>query len=107
MIVAPTLRGEKQEPRPFLYRESPGYGGQQAVRVGDWKAIRRQLNPGPKAKNQSPGALELYDLASDPAETNDVASANPEVVARLQAIIDREHVPSKLFPLRAIDGAKN
>ncbi|HVX63524.1 MAG TPA: arylsulfatase, partial [Pirellulales bacterium] len=33
---APTLLGHKQEPRPFLYRESPGYGGQQSVRVGDW-----------------------------------------------------------------------
>src|SRR5205814_9894742 len=34
---APTLLGEKQPPRDFLYRESPGYGGQQCVRVGDWK----------------------------------------------------------------------
>ena len=42
---APTLLGKKQEARPFLYRESPGYGGQQCVRAGDWKAIRTELNP--------------------------------------------------------------
>ena len=48
--MAPTLRSELQEPRPFLYRESPGYGGQQCIRVGDWKAIREKLHGGPKAK---------------------------------------------------------
>ena len=40
LSFAPTLLGGKQEPRPFLYRESPGYGGQQCVRVGDWKLVR-------------------------------------------------------------------
>ena len=101
---APTLLGMKQEPRASLYRESPGYGGQQCVRVGDWKAIRRNLNPGPKAKDQSAGAIELYDLATDRNETTDVAAKHPEVVNRLRAVMEREHVKSDLFPLRAIDG---
>ncbi|HJT79008.1 MAG TPA: arylsulfatase, partial [Gemmataceae bacterium] len=96
---APTLLGRKQGPRPFLYRESSGYGGQQCVRVGDWKAIRRNLNPGPKAKDQKPGAVELYDLATDPGEKTDVAAAHPETVARLRAILDNQHVDSDLFPL--------
>jgi arylsulfatase A-like enzyme len=103
---APTLLGRKQEPRPFLYRESPGSGGQQCVRAGDWKAIRRNLNPGPKAKDQKPGAVELYDLAADPAEKTDVAGTHPDVVARLRAVMDREHVKSDLFPLRALDDGK-
>lgn len=101
---APTLLGHKQEPRPFLYRESPGYGGQQCVRVGDWKAIRTNLNPGPKAKNQQPGAIELYDLAADPGEKTDVAGKHPEVVAKLRAIMEKQHVKSNLFPMRALDG---
>jgi arylsulfatase A len=106
LSFAPTLLGGKQEPRPFLYRESPGYGGQQCVRVGDWKALRRNLNPGPKALDQKPGEIELYDLASDPGEKNDVASKNPEVVARLRAIMERQHVKSDLFPMRALDGGR-
>ena len=103
---APTLLGSSQEPRPFLYRESPGYGGQQAVRVGTWKALRRNLNPGPKAPDQQPGALELYDLATDPGERTNVAAQHPEVVARMQTILARQHVKSNLFPMRALDGEK-
>ena len=48
------LLGKEQAPRPFLYRESPGYGGQQCVRVGDWKAVRQNLNPNPTAKQHAP-----------------------------------------------------
>lgn len=103
---APTLLGHKQPPRPFLYREAAGYGGQQCVRVGDWKAIRRNVNPGPKAKNPKPGAIELYNLASDPAEAHDVAGEHKDVVARLRAIMEEQHVPSKVFPLRALDAGK-
>ncbi|MCA9073079.1 MAG: arylsulfatase, partial [Planctomycetaceae bacterium] len=44
--LAPTLLGKTQEPRPFLYREFPSYGGQQSVRVGDWKAIRQRMTRG-------------------------------------------------------------
>jgi arylsulfatase len=102
---APTLLGRTppQPPRPFLYRESPGYDGQQSVRVGDWKAIRTNLHPRPKANDQRPGEVELYDLSRDPAETTNVAAKHPDVVAQLRAIMDREHVPSKLFPIRALD----
>jgi arylsulfatase len=100
---APTLLGKKQEPRPFLYRESPGYGGQQCVRVGDWVAVRQNLNPGPKAKAKSPGPIELFDLAKDPAESKNVAAEHPDVVAQLRAILVREHVRSEQFPMRALD----
>lgn len=100
---APTLLGKKQPERPFLYREAPGYGGQQCVRVGDWKAIRVNLNLGPKA-TKKPGAIELYNLKTDPAETKDVAARNPDVVKKLAAIMKREHTPSKLFPIKALDG---
>jgi arylsulfatase A-like enzyme len=101
---APTLLGTQQEPRAFLYREAAGYGGQQSVRMGDWKAIRRNVNPGVKAKEQKPGGIELYNLAKDPAETTDVAAQNPEVVMRLLTIMQEQHVKSEVFPLRALDG---
>ena len=100
---APTLLGQQQEPRSFLYRESPGYGGQQAVRVGDWKAIRLNLNLGAKSKVQGTREVELYNLASDPSETTNVADQNPEVVDKLRSIMEKQHIKSDLFPLRAID----
>ncbi|HEV7226524.1 MAG TPA: arylsulfatase [Pirellulales bacterium] len=102
---APTLLGKPQPPRPFLYRESPGYGGQQAVREGDWKAIRTNLQPARKATQQQPGLVELYDLARDRAETKNVAADHPEIVRRLTALMESQHVKSALFPLRALDGA--
>jgi arylsulfatase A len=101
---APILLGDKQPPRPFLYRESPGYGGQQCVRFGDWKAIRTKLNPNKSTANSEPTAIELYDLANDPGETRDVAGQQPDVVAKLSAIMKQQHVKSDLFPIRALDG---
>lgn len=98
---APTLLGQKQEARPFLYRESPGYGGQQCVRRGDWKLVRRNLAAGPKAKEVP--TTELFDLATDPRETTDVAARHPELVKQLMALGAAQRTPTKLWPLRALD----
>ncbi len=95
--LAPTLLGEKQTARPFLYREFSGYGGQQMVRAGDWKAIRTNLARGKKINTQ------LYNLAEDAGEQNNVASEHPELVAKLEAIMAKQHTPSKQFPLQGID----
>ena len=109
LSFAPTLLGREQPPRPFLYREAPGYGGQQCVRVGDWKAIRTGLQPAgkagkAKAADPKPAPLELYDLAADPAETTDVAAKHPDVAAKLATIMKEQHTPSALFPMKALDG---
>jgi arylsulfatase A-like enzyme len=105
---APTLLGKPQPERPFLYRESPATGGQQCVRVGNWKAIRLNLNLGPNnaKKKQGSGSteIELYDLAKDPTESKNVAAEHPEIVAKLAAIMKEQHVPAKLWPIRALDG---
>jgi arylsulfatase len=94
------------EPRKFLYRESPGYDGEQCVRAGAWKAIRRNLNRGPQAKDQRPGEIELYDLTTDRAETIDMANQHPDVAATLGGIMQEQHTPSRLFPITALDAAK-
>ncbi|MBL8752547.1 MAG: arylsulfatase [Planctomycetes bacterium] len=95
--LLPTLRGEQQPARPFLYREFAGYGGWQAVWVGDLKLVRRQLQKPKQA------ATELYDLVADPKEANDLAAAKADKVRELQALLDREHVASPTFPLAALD----
>ncbi|HEX6986589.1 MAG TPA: arylsulfatase [Planctomycetaceae bacterium] len=105
LSFAPTLLGRPDEQRrhEFLYWEFPAYGGQQAVRAGDWKAVRRdmaRLKPGEKPKT------ELYDLAADPAESRDVADERPETVAKLEAVMAEQHEPSELFPLPGVDPAK-
>lgn len=105
--MAPTLFGKAQTPRPFLYRESPSYGGQQAVRIDNWKAIRTNLNPGPKVKNQTPGEIELYDLSQDPAETTNVAQQNPKVMERIRTVLREQHTPAQLWPIRALDRPAN
>lgn len=101
---APTLFDQPQEARPFLYRESPGYGGQQCVRVGDWKLVRLHLNPGPARRNPAQPTTELYNLARDPRETTDVAAQHPDIVAQLSAIAKEQHTPSALWPVRVLDG---
>jgi arylsulfatase A-like enzyme len=99
---APTLLGSTQEPRPFLYREIPEYGGQQCVRVGDWKAVRQRLHPGRQAR-LDPGPVELYNLKDDPSETTDVCVQHPDVVARMSNLLRDQHVKSEVFPMRALD----
>ncbi len=95
----PTLLGkaEQQRPHEFLYWEFPSYGGQQAIRIGDWKAIRQNLHKQP----DSP--FQLYNLAIDVGESKDVAADNPQVIEQVTAIATREHTPSTLFPFKALD----
>jgi arylsulfatase A len=93
----PTLLGnEGQKKHDFLYWEFPGYGGQQAVREVDWKAVRQKLG-------QKKIVTELYDLKADPNETTDVAAKHPDVLKKLEARMVEQHTPSKDFPLQAID----
>ncbi|WP_425616737.1 arylsulfatase [Anatilimnocola sp. NA78] len=91
----PALDGKVQPVRPFLYREFPGYGGQQSVRVGEWKAIRQKLA-------QGPAPIELYNIRLDEGETSDVAALNPDIVAKLEAIMKKEHVVSADFPIKGL-----
>lgn len=54
----------------------------EAARDGHWKAVR--FAPGrDRYADDALWDVELYDLASDPGETRDVAAAHPEVAAGL------------------------
>jgi arylsulfatase A len=97
---APTILGKKQPERAFLYREFPAYTGQQSVRMGDWKGIRRDLL---RKKGGPEYHIELYNLATDRAETKDVSAEHPEIVAKLEKIMREQHVNSTDFPFPALD----
>ena len=103
---APVLFGEKLPEREFLYREFPAYGGQQSLRMGDWKAIRVNLM-GNRQNHPGAGKLELYDLKNDPGESRDAAADNPEIVDRMERVMRREHVPSPVFAFPALDADAN
>jgi arylsulfatase A-like enzyme len=73
--VWPALCGETtaMESRSFYWRTPNAF----AVRRGDWKLIAGKGGQG----------AQLYDLASDPYETKDLARQHPERVAELQALL--------------------
>lgn len=79
------------EPHPTFYWEyGSGDKMKQAVRMGDWKAIR--LKPG--------APLALYELRLDPDESDDVSAANPKVVEDIEEYLktcrqDPPVLPSK------------
>ena len=96
--ILPALLGEETPQRhPHLYMEFAGYGGQAMVRLGNWKAVRRDLLKNPNAP------IELYDLASDVGETTDLAAKYPDIVKKIVDIMKAEHRPSKEFPIPALD----
>ena len=87
--VVPTLTGKKQPQHEFLYWENPGRRFEQAVRMGDWKAIRQGLD----------GKTALYDLASDIGETTDLALENPGVVKRIEEILRTVRTDALEYPI--------
>ncbi|MCC6586172.1 MAG: arylsulfatase [Bryobacterales bacterium] len=88
--VAPTLLGKKQNPDRPLYWESHDGGFWQAVRMDQWKGLRRGLN----------ARLELYNLAADPGEKQDVAAAHPEAVRKIEAYLAGCRTDSEEYPVR-------
>ena len=97
------MRGQAdaQPAREHLYWEFPEYGGQQAVRLGDWKGIRRDMQAGSLT-------VELYNLATDPREQTNVAAQHPDVVARIEAIMRAEHEPpaNQRFEIQALTASR-
>ncbi|MGH9023258.1 MAG: arylsulfatase, partial [Acidimicrobiia bacterium] len=73
MDVWSTVSEGKPSPRTeVVYNVEPFRAG---IRQGDWKLVWRA---------PLPSAVELYNLAQDPSEKNNVAAQNPEKVAELQ-----------------------
>jgi arylsulfatase len=95
--IVPTLLSKGEQKRhEFFYWEFPSYGGQQAVRAGDWKAVRQNLTQGKIV-------TELYNLKDDVGEKTNLADKHPDIVAKLEKIMKEEHTPSTLFPIKVLD----
>ncbi|MEZ5045069.1 MAG: arylsulfatase [Saprospiraceae bacterium] len=80
----PTLLGQTQQEHPYLYWEFPEYDGQQAVRMGPWKAIRMDIKKGNMA-------IQLFNLETDPREQTDLAAEYPDLIKQIEDIMIKEH----------------
>jgi arylsulfatase A-like enzyme len=89
--LLPFLLGGRAPQHGPLYWEFHEGGFAQAVRFGSWKAVRKGMD----------GAVELYDLKTDPGETRDVAARHPGIIRRAAEIMRREHVESEDWPTTA------
>jgi arylsulfatase A-like enzyme len=79
------LFGKSAPEHEYLYWEFHEGGFAQAVRLKNWKGVRKGLN----------GKIELYDLSQDAKETTDLSAKYPKIVARIAEIMRREHVESE------------
>ena len=86
----PTLLGqeERQKKHDHLYWEFYERGSAQAVRMEDWKAVRKPMMT---------GKIELYNLRHDLGETNNLADSRLDIVAKVRAIMQQEHRPSPVW----------
>jgi len=87
----PTLQGKPQREHDYLYWEFYEQGSRQAVRFGDWKAIRQPMMS---------GKVQLYNLATDLGEQNDVAAEHPDLVAKAKELMDEAHVDNPNWKAR-------
>jgi len=93
----PELLGKKQAKHDYLYwelqldgwgRPLPDGGFRQAVRMGDWKAVRYGI------MNQT----ELYNLEMDQFETRDLSTEHPEIVQKMEALFEEARTETDGFP---------
>jgi arylsulfatase len=89
----PTLKGETQKEHKYLYWEFHERGTSQAVRIGKWKGVRRDIRYG----NME---IELYDLDNDVSETNNIAIQYPGIVELIDSIMNSEHETSPIERFR-------
>ena len=87
----PTLRGQKAAQHKYIYFEFYEQGGRQSVRFGNWKAIREPMLT---------GKVQLFDLAKDLGEMNDLADKHPDIVKQAIGYMDEAHVEHPNWKVR-------
>ncbi len=91
--LMPVLTGKPkaQKQHSYMYWEfHENKTSDQAVRKGNWKAIRHDPD----------GKTELYDLSTDIGETKNVAAEHPEVVKEMEAIMATAREDHEIWPMK-------
>ena len=57
------------------------------MRIGKWKGVKLGW------KVKTPQKLQLFDLEQDLGETNNIAAQHPDIVKRMEEIIQEAHQP--------------
>ena len=79
----------EQKKHDYLYWEFHENNGRQAIRQGDWKAVKYDVH--------NDGKIELYNIKDDVAEEVDVAEKYPDKVAEMDSLMKVSRVDSDLF----------
>jgi iduronate 2-sulfatase len=95
LSLVPALKSPTATVRDHAYHCFPREGGRigRAIRTGRYRLVEWKRPGQPPAEAD----LELYDYQTDPAETSNQATAHPEVVKELRAILSR-HPEAKAGP---------
>lgn len=93
--LLPVLEGgtARKDRKPLVW-VFPEYTGQVAVRIGDYKVLKRGLN------KKQPDSWEVYEISSDRAETKNLAQEKPELIEEAVRILKRESADNPLFPVK-------
>lgn len=90
----PVMMGAATPPqrKPMIW-VFPEYGGQIAVRLGDMKVVRQNL------QRKEPSEWEVYDLMNDRSEQHNLAASRPDVIRQAEDVLRREVSRNAYFPL--------
>ncbi len=86
--LVPALKGKAFSPAEYLYWELHNDGFTQALRQGEWKAVRPHGKP-----------MELYNLKNDPQEKKNVAAQHPDEVKKISDLMAQARTDSDQWPV--------
>lgn len=89
LSLVPFFKGGPAPQREYFYWELHEGASLQAVRWGDWKAVRK----GPSKP------IEIYDLKTDAAESRNLALERPDLVAKAESLMKAAHGDDPNWPL--------
>ena len=90
LSLATFLKGGPAPRRDYFYWELHEQGSIQAVRWGNWKAV----------KNGPSQPIEIYDLQADVGETKNLAADDPDLVTQAEQLMKSARTEDPNWPMR-------
>jgi arylsulfatase A len=88
------LLNQPQQDPEYLYWEFHEGGFSQAIRLGDWKAVRNDVDE----------PIELYDLSADIGEDHNLAGDHPELVSEMEEMFRTKRTATEHWPVELDEG---